>query len=253
MKLHGLWDYEADLYIRLPLLAQLSSSTNSHSHTTKPILQLQITETTKNNTSTSINMKFTVASIIAATAAIASAAPVDTAPVDSQIKDGDRFTVMAIRSGSDLQYASFQAARSGLLLNTAQQNASCGSDVNYATFFLNNGSLFLNTDNPPQQIFVDRSGMGQGAIGYTTGVQSIGKNQERGPFGINDSGELVFHGPGIQGDYGFLACPNTRDGGYSVRLATGGTNPAGLTGCVGIGARALKAENPVVCSYTEGQ
>ncbi|KAF2849403.1 hypothetical protein T440DRAFT_469495 [Plenodomus tracheiphilus IPT5] len=196
-------------------------------------------------------MKFTTASMLAATAAIVSASPCRPSTTDSQIKDGDPFTILTIRSGSDLQYGSFQAANGGLLINTPQQNASCATDANYATFQLNNGSLYLYTDNPPQQIFVDRSGMGQGVVQYTTGVQGIGKNGERGPFAIDEENHLVFRGPGIQGDFGFQACPNARPGGYSVWL-DGNTNPAGNSGCLGIAARPIKADKPNKCSYTQG-
>ncbi|KAH7401351.1 hypothetical protein BKA66DRAFT_405744 [Pyrenochaeta sp. MPI-SDFR-AT-0127] len=193
-------------------------------------------------------MKFTVATVAAASMALVSASPCGTNPDNTKINDGDVFRVMTIRSGSDIQYGSVQAANNGLLVNTPKQNASCSEDVNYASFRLSSGALFLNTDNPPQQIFVDRSGMGQGVIQYTTGVQSPSRNSERVTFAIDENSNLVFNG-GNGPNLGFVACPGALSGGYSVWLS-GAENPGGNQGCVGFVARALKESNPVTCSYT---
>lgn len=75
------------------------------------------------------------------------------------------FQVMAIRPGSAIQYAAFQAARNNLWLKLPHQNASCDRpDENRATFALNNGSLYLYAESEtPQELFVDRSGMGTSA------------------------------------------------------------------------------------------
>jgi hypothetical protein len=157
---------------------------------------------------------------------------------------------MAIRSGSPIHYSSIQATASGFRLAAPSQNSTCADDsVNYATFTLTeaDGSLYLYTDNPPHQAYVDRSGMGQGYIGYTTGVQPIGKNQERGPFEINEDGDLVFAAQ--NGAQGFQACPNALGGGYSVWLA-GATNPGGNSDCVGFVAKALREDEPAKCLYT---
>jgi hypothetical protein len=45
----------------------------------------------------------------------------------------------------------------------------------------------------PEQAVVDRSSMGQGNIAFTVGAQSIGKNQERGPFAIDEGGYLFIY------------------------------------------------------------
>lgn len=195
-------------------------------------------------------MKFTTAALAAATAAIVSASPVATSDNATKIATGDVFTLMTIHSGSDLQYASVQAAAGGLRVNMAKQGASCDKDVNYASFYLTEaGELFLNTDNPPQQMFVDRSGMGQGVVQYTTGAQGIGRNQERGPFAI-ENGHLVFKQSNNLPSTGFQACPGAKDGGYSLWLA-GAQNPGGNTGCLGVSVKALKAAEPIKCAYTE--
>ncbi|KAF2130306.1 hypothetical protein P153DRAFT_365930 [Dothidotthia symphoricarpi CBS 119687] len=194
-------------------------------------------------------MKFTTATLAAATAAIVSAYPSGTASNDTQIAVGDVFRLMTIRSASDLQYGSVQASNGGLLVNQPDQGASCDETVNYASFRLTEaGDLYLNTANPPQQIFVDRSGMGQGVIQFTTGVQGIGRNQERGPFAIQD-GNLVFAQHNNLPPTGFQACPGAKNGGYSLWLS-GAENPGGNSGCLGVLVKAVKEDKPISCAYT---
>lgn len=194
-------------------------------------------------------MKFTTAAIAASAAALVSASPC-AKPTDTEIKAGDVFRVMTIRSGSDIQYGSLQAANNGFLVNSPAQNASCSENVNYASFKLTDaGELFLYTENPPQQAFVDRSGMGQGVFQYTTGVQSPSRNSERTGFTIDENSNLVFKDQTNQ-NIGFQACPGALGGGYSVWL-DGVQNPGGNSNCVGFVARALKEEKPVSCSYTQ--
>jgi hypothetical protein len=73
--------------------------------------------------------------------------------------------------------------------------------------------------------------MGQDIMQYTTGVQGLGRNQERGPFRIDDDDNLVF-GSANGGTAGFQACLDAAGGAYSVWLA-GATNPGGNGGCIG--------------------
>jgi hypothetical protein len=203
-------------------------------------------------------MKFTTTTLLTSTAALAAAAPVCTAPTATPasntattINTFDRFRIQTLRSGSDFQYASLQALSRGFRINAPSQNASCdaGANPDFATFYLlENGDLYLNTDFPPQQAFVDRSGMGQGVVQFTSGVQPIGRNQERGPFKVDENNNLVFDA-GNGETTGFQACPGAVGGGYSVWLA-GATEPAGLKGCVGFTARAQKVEEDVRCQYT---
>lgn len=192
-------------------------------------------------------MKFTTSAVIASTAALAAASPVDSAI--PKFDGNGVFKVMAIRSASDIHYADLQAATGGLRINYPKQNSSCTNpEVNYASFTLSQdtGDLYLYTANPPLQAYVDRSGMGQGVLRFSTGVQPIGKNQERGPFKIDEEGNLVF--AAANGVTGFQACPNALGGGYSVWLA-GNTNPGGNSDCVGFVAKALKEDPPVKCLY----
>lgn len=192
-------------------------------------------------------MKFTTAAIAATAGVLVAASPCK--PVSEKINDGDVFRVMTIRSGSDFQYASLQAANRGLIIGASAQNASCGPEPHeYAEFQLNNGSLYLYTANPPQQMFVDRSGMGQGLIQYTTGVEPLVKNGERQGFTIDDDMNLVFRDQTGQ-DIGFQACSPALGAKYSVWLDSV-TNPAGYKDCLGFIARAQKSQDPVKCLYT---
>lgn len=194
-------------------------------------------------------MKFVTAAIAASAAALVSASPCGKAPTDTEIKAGDVFRIMTIRSGSDIQYGQLQAANGGFLINAPKQNASCSEDVNYASFRLTDaGELFLNTENPPQQAFVDRSGMGQGVFQYTTGAQGGSRNSERTGFTLDANSNLIFKDQTNQ-EIGFQACPNAAPGGYSVWLDIT-QNPGGNSNCVGFVARALKEDNPVSCMYT---
>lgn len=194
-------------------------------------------------------MKFTTAFTAASAAALVSASPLGTAPTDTKIKAGDVFSIMALRSASDIHFASLQAANSGFLLNTSKQNASCSENVNYASFRLTDaGELFLNTENPPQQAFLDRSGMGQGVFRYTNGVQGPTRNGEVIGFTLDENSNLVFKDRTGK-ENGFQACPGALPSGYSVWLDTN-QNPGGNQNCLLFSARAVKQDKPVTCSYT---
>jgi hypothetical protein len=190
-------------------------------------------------------MKFTAAAAIAATAAVTFAGPLE----PQKINDGDVFSILNIRSGSDFQNTQLQAFSNGLHIKAPAQGNFCGPETpNYAQFQLSNGTLYLFTDNPPQQFFVDRSGMGQGVIQYTTGAQQPVKNGERQGFTVNEKGLLVFKDQTNQ-EIGFQACPGAANGSYSVWLDSV-ANPAGAKDCLGFNAVALKEDKPVKCSYT---
>lgn len=72
------------------------------------------------------------------------------------------FGVVAIHSGSSVQYSSFNAAKSSIFAGLPSQNASCARpNEQDATFYIKNGALYLYDESAtPQEIFVDRSGMG---------------------------------------------------------------------------------------------
>ncbi|KAG9189294.1 hypothetical protein G6011_06162 [Alternaria panax] len=201
-------------------------------------------------------MKFTTSAVIASTLAIVSASPIATADNSSNTDPfaatkpsvNEPFRLMSLRTGTPIQFGNVQAVKGGLSINALKQDSYCTEpDVNYATFTLTpEGDLYLYTPNPPLQAYVDRSGMGQGALQFTTGVQPIGRNQERGPFAIDDQSNLVF--AANNGIVGFQACPGTAENGWSVWLS-GVSTPAGIEGCTPFTMKALKEETPVRCNY----
>ena len=204
-------------------------------------------------------MKFTAAAVAASMAAISSALPQASNPFPRP-EAGDIFRLMSLRTGTAIHYGNVQAKDGSLVINSPDQNnKTCAvngdrdnttSGINYASFSLDqdNGSVYIYTFNPPLQLYVDRSGMGQGNVRYTTGVQPIGKNQERGPFKINDDGDLVFAAGGLTGDVGFQACPGAVGGGWKIWLS-GVDKPAGSEGCTPFTMKALKEAEPKKCLY----
>ncbi|KAK8030057.1 hypothetical protein PG993_011348 [Apiospora rasikravindrae] len=170
------------------------------------------------------------------------------AAVSAQTPIGQTFGVLSIASGTQLQYAGWSASHRGLFARGPAQEASCdkGAKEEFATFHLNDKSelfLFNNGQNPPQQIFVDRSGMGQGIVGYTTGAEPTVRNAERAGFSIED-GHLKFDGADFQ------ACPGYEEGAYKIWLA-GTTNPGGNSNCTAIAARVQTLSEPVGCLYSQ--
>ncbi|KAJ5522609.1 hypothetical protein N7527_006724 [Penicillium freii] len=184
----------------------------------------------------SANMQIKNLAIAASVSAVVSAAP------STQSKT---FGVVAIHSGSGVQNVAFNAAKGSIFAGLPNQGASCARpQEQQATFYINNGALYLYDQSAtPQEIYVDRSGMGQGLIGYTTGAQPTPKNSEREGWTEKD-GHLQF------GGHDLIACPNSIDGAWSIWASAGIANPAGNTDCVSIAARVVETSNPNGCSYT---
>ncbi|OJJ31282.1 hypothetical protein ASPWEDRAFT_45238 [Aspergillus wentii DTO 134E9] len=172
-----------------------------------------------------------------APSASASAAPLGQKP----------FNVLSIHSGDAVQYAAWNAAKGSLFAGLKSQNASCARPQEQsATFYIQDGALFLyKTDFPTQEFYVDRSGMGQGKIGYTTGAQPTPRNSERQGWAIDANNHLQFAGKNL------IACPNSIDGAYSIWASAGTNTPGYNKGCVGIAARVEQAKNPNACQYTQ--
>lgn len=206
-------------------------------------------------------MKYTSATIAAVTMALASAKDCNLPPISEAVVPGDVFKLVALpKVANEIECEPFQAKANGLLIGDDFQSANCTTRLprDHASFVLNGqGLLFLYTGDTPdnftaQQIFVDRSGMGQGNIQYGTGLPlQIGKNQELGPFKITETSDLVFDN-GNGAVTAFQACPPA-DGdkltGWKVWLA-GADKPAGSEGCVGLNARAVKETKPEACEYS---
>ncbi|KAK5637522.1 hypothetical protein RRF57_013237 [Xylaria bambusicola] len=170
----------------------------------------------------------------------------------STIGPDEPFGLMSLRSASPIHFGQFQAALSSIFLFLPSQNATCDdgqkpTNPNYATFALSeDGGLYLYANSAtPQQLFVDRSGMGQGKLGYTTGAQPAPRNSERTAFSIDEYGDLSFNGAG------FIACPNSIDGAWTIWVDAGFANPGGNSDCLGLAARTVKIEEGAnSCSYT---
>ncbi|KPM39374.1 hypothetical protein AK830_g7187 [Neonectria ditissima] len=157
------------------------------------------------------------------------------------------FSILSLRSASDIHFSSFQASIGNIFLQLPDQGASCDAESdNTATFYLKDGGLYLySTSNPPQQLYADRSGMGQGKLGYITGAQNPPRNGELTGWTIDASGDLTLDGAS------FLACPNSIDGAWAVWVSAGVAQPAGNEGCLGLVARVVEVTEPNACLYTE--
>ncbi|KHO00756.1 uncharacterized protein MAM_01534 [Metarhizium album ARSEF 1941] len=154
------------------------------------------------------------------------------------------FDIMALRSASPIHFAPLSAAQGSLFLNLRHQGATCKGANNRATFYLDESKLFLYSDGDVvQQVYVDRSGMGQGKIGYITGDARAPRNAEFDGWSIDPAGNLVFHNNILQ------ACPGSIDDSWSVWL-TEVINPGGNTGCLGFSPRSLPIDKPVSCVYS---
>ncbi|KAF3353832.1 hypothetical protein VdG1_04561 [Verticillium dahliae VDG1] len=149
--------------------------------------------------------------------------------------------------------ASFAAAASAAALPASSGPLPAGAKFNLlalrsgsATFYLNDdGGLYLySTSATPQQLYADRSGMGQGNLGYTTGAQPPPRNGERTGWVLDEVGDLTLNGAG------FIACPNSIDGAWSLWVSAGVNQPGGNEGCLSISARATEVKNPDSCVYT---
>lgn len=159
------------------------------------------------------------------------------------------FNIIALRSGSDIHFGHVSASNNGLFLNLKEQDASCDAESDgSATFVLNNTELDLYTGGAtPQRVWADRSGMGQGVLGYITGAQPApSRNSELTGWEIDASGNLSLDGSGL------IACPSGNDdGSYRVLVGTGATNPAGYSDCLGFSARTVERKSPNACWYSQ--
>ncbi|EKG20844.1 hypothetical protein MPH_01827 [Macrophomina phaseolina MS6] len=105
-----------------------------------------------------------IATLTAATAATA-------APTTSKRQ---YFSGVATQPGSPIDNARISASNSSLWLHHAQ-DAFCGQEgQDFATFYLDGDAAYLyRASAPPEQLFVDLSGMGHGQVGYTFGAPSL--------------------------------------------------------------------------------
>lgn len=165
-----------------------------------------------------------------------------------QIPPHAQFGLSAINPDSPVNNLAFNAARSSLFVGLPSQNASCSwPDEKFATFYLKDGGLYLYSgegSGTTQRVFVDRSGMGQGKIGYLTNTSSKPKYAELTGWAINGEENLQFKGADLQ------ACPKSIDGAWSI-WAAGFQNPGQNENCVSITAQVGVRRIPNKCVYTK--
>ncbi|PHH88307.1 hypothetical protein CDD83_7708 [Cordyceps sp. RAO-2017] len=185
-----------------------------------------------------VNMKLSaVAGLVAMLGSATAAAP----PPGSK-----PFQLMALRSASDIHFGQISAAQSNIFVNRRlKQGAVCkGEDPNRATFYLQNGELFLYTNSGlVQKVFVDRSGMGQGKIGFLSGNGPLPPHFEVKGWVIDKYDDLYF------GKQNLLACPNAD--GWTVWLATDQLNPGGNENCLGFIPRTIPTPDAPRCKYSQ--
>ncbi|GKU11105.1 cell wall protein [Fusarium langsethiae] len=158
------------------------------------------------------------------------------------------YNAVAVSSNKNINNSALQASKGNFALKLKNQGATCdrGLTENQVTFSLNkDGELNLFTFQNSQVAYVDRSGMGQGKLGYTTIADKglvIPKNAETKGWKIAANGDLTFAGKGL------IACPY--DDSYSLWVDAGVKNPAGNSNCQAVTIRAKKDDKPVACVYS---
>ncbi|KAJ0418386.1 hypothetical protein BJY00DRAFT_324900 [Aspergillus carlsbadensis] len=182
-----------------------------------------------------------LAAALSTTLGLAAAQPAGTCPPPPT--GPDTFGLVAINSGGPAHYAGFNAARRGLFAGYSGQDADCEEepDSGFATFYIEDGGLFLYGP-ANQRVFVDRSGMGQGIIGYMNDGETGPRNGELTGWAINAENHLQFAGSD------FLACP--LEDGFRIWAAQGFQTPGGSQGCVGVAARVERVAEPNSCTYS---
>ena len=163
------------------------------------------------------------------------------------------YNAVALSKGNkEINNKALQATNGRFALKVKNQGASCdrGLTENEVTFNINKfGELNLYTFQTAQKAYVDRSGMGQGILGYATYADkgwNLPKNAETKGWKIAKNGDLTFDGKG------FVACPNSKKAGgsYTLWADVGIKNPGGNKNCAPITVRTTKDKNPVACVYS---
>ncbi|KAK3304183.1 uncharacterized protein B0T15DRAFT_232133 [Chaetomium strumarium] len=172
------------------------------------------------------------------------AAAASAAPTDSSER---KFGIMALRSASPIHFAMAGASQGKLGFNfpDSKNDAQCtdGQKPTAATFTLKDGELYLYGSDQVQQIYVDRSGMGQGVLGYfNKDVSRPPRNGELSGWSVDENDNLTFDGTPLK------ACPGT-DNAYYI-WASGADKPAGIEGCLGFSARTVTKSDAVQCTYS---
>lgn len=185
--------------------------------------------------------------VTAATGAMAAPAPQVAGTPNPDIAI---FSIKTVAAGNEVDGTAWSAMNNVLFTKMTWQDAACDGGVQpgHATFKLDKtaGTLSLySTAFPTQEFYVDRSGMGQGELAYTTGAQGTPRNAERAGWAVDADGNLTFAGSDA-----FLACPGHALGSYRVLPNVGIDNPAGYANCVRVQAHVETEAAPVGCLYS---
>ncbi|PFH55903.1 hypothetical protein XA68_17428 [Ophiocordyceps unilateralis] len=162
------------------------------------------------------------------------------------------FQLMALRSASDIHFGQISASQSNIFVNLPDQNAVCkGKDPKSAIFYLKDQQLYLYTGSGPvQRLFVDRSGFGQGKLGYLTGNGPVPPRFEVKGWNLRDIGKDKSSGQALYFyDKNLLACPGGSGKGWTVWVVTDNLLPGGNQGCLGFTPRVIESVSPVACEY----
>ncbi|KAK4233306.1 hypothetical protein C8A03DRAFT_19599 [Achaetomium macrosporum] len=176
------------------------------------------------------------------------AAAASAAPTGSSCPAPERkFGIMALRSASPIHFAPASASQGKLGFNfpASKIDAQCtdGKTRTDAIFTIKDGELYLYGKDQVQQIYVDRSGMGQGVLGYfNKGVENPPRNGELKGWAVDSEDNLTFSGTTLQ------ACPGA-DNAWHIWLS-GVSKPAGAEGCLGFTARVVTKSDAVQCTYS---
>jgi hypothetical protein len=203
----------------------------------------------------------TFASLVALALALPQFEPEPTPPPGSLVP----FKLVARNSYTPIDTKYFNAALSNLYINLPRNNALCarGENPDLAFFYLIGDGLYTwTTRNPIQQFWVDRSVtgghiyssllyhslltcfQGQGKVGYLTQDHWIPPAAEFSGWAIDANGDLTFNGAG------FIACPGSLDGPWSVWVDSGVAQPGGNQGCVAVSGRQQVDRLGLSCTYT---
>ncbi|PHH79041.1 hypothetical protein CDD80_5755 [Ophiocordyceps camponoti-rufipedis] len=165
------------------------------------------------------------------------------------------FQLMSLRSASDIHFGQISASESNIFINRPDQNAVCkGQDPKSAIFYMKDSQLFLYTgaDAPIQRLFVDRSGMGQGKMGFLTGNGPLPPRFEVTGWNLRNIGKDASSGQALYfNGQSLIACPGAKGKGWTVWVATDNQHPGGNQGCLGFTARVIETANPVECQYRQ--
>ncbi|KAI9898058.1 hypothetical protein N3K66_006418 [Trichothecium roseum] len=186
-------------------------------------------------------------SALLAVAAPAMAAPV-AEPAASAPAAPKPFGIMSLRSASPIHFGQVSAAKGNYFLGLPKQNAVCeGKNPEAAVFYIQDSQLYLYTPKTKavQKAYVDRSGMGQGKLGYISGNQSPPRNGELKGWKVDKNNYLTFNGSSL------IACPKSIDNAWSIWVSAGVSQPGGNSGCLGFSSLTVPLDKPVKCSYTK--